>query len=534
MNFDEAYNRICENTIKNDIDFFVEENKKFWDFIPCKAGDSGKFLVEPCGKSMFTNHQLGIGSIILNRAKNYAPLWISIEGTPDIRYYKSYVDCAEKINLPELKKFKRSFIKRYASFWYKFLIKNRKDILKFNYDGINYGDLLYDEYIRMYSLATIHEKDEKLKSLMFQIAKLHELCKQLIKENDIKAVLFSQQVGLYPCIMNRVAIKMKKQSYILIDKNLYRFDKYKEYQLTPTKKEMDDILSLPETEFNEIFKKVNQIHVSGSNMDAKAAFSSKNKYYKSRKEFCEDYKLDSNKKNIFIMLHAYNDYPHSHFDKMLFDDYYDWFIQTLEYAKRDTSVNWIVKQHPSAKRYKCTDVDYAKIFKDIPSHITYIDFDAPIDTRSLEYIADAVVTCVGSCGYDIPAMYGIPSVIAGDNHYMGYDFTKYPKNKKEYFKILSELKSVGKISEEAQKQARAMYIFVLYCGNIDNKTAPQVECSVQGDYSTLHWSLREVVEKYNKDGNEIKAMMNDIINQVSKEEFKAYRNDYKKLLEKKD
>ena len=51
------------------------------------------------------------------------------------------------------------------------------------------------------------------------------------------------------------------------------------------------------------------------------------------------------------MLHAFNDQPHSHFKNMIFKDYGDWFLRTLDFAKEHDNVNYIFKQHPMAMKH---------------------------------------------------------------------------------------------------------------------------------------------------------------------------------------
>ena len=142
------------------------------------------------------------------------------------------------------------------------------------------------------------------------------------------------------------------------------------------------------------------------------------------------------------MLHAFTDYPHSHFKWMVFKDYYDWFISTLDFAKQNRKVNWIFKQHPSIKDYPTKDVSFDLLFSDVPDNIVYISENKQIDTRSLNYCADLVITCIGSAGFELPAMAGIPSVTAGDNFYTDLGFAIESKTKAEYFSILGTTSSL--------------------------------------------------------------------------------------------
>jgi len=80
---------------------------------------------------------------------------------------------------------------------------------------------------------------------------------------------------------------------------------------------------------------------------------------------------------------------------MIFKDYYDWFVETLKFAKRNDTVNWIFKQHPSMKMYPVKNVSYDKLFSDAPKNVIYISEKTQIDIRCLVNLADVVITCLG-------------------------------------------------------------------------------------------------------------------------------------------
>lgn len=222
------------------------------------------------------------------------------------------------------------------------------------------------------------------------------------------------------------------------------------------------------------------------------------------------------------MLHAFTDYPHSHFNGMIFKDYGDWFLQTLDFAKTHKNANYIFKQHPTDKFYPIQDIDFIELFKDAPSNIKFLSTEDKIDTRSLETIADAVVTCVGSAGFEMPAFYAIPSIIAGDSPFSGYDFVKEPKTKKEYFSILENIDKIEKISLLAQKQAQAVYLFIYKYCTVDYSFIPII------DYEQ-HFNVDSKQIFYDKIKLLYESKKQICQNELARYSFEVSRNDFKAL-----
>ena len=113
--------------------------------------------------------------------------------------------------------------------------------------------------------------------------------------------------------------------------------------------ERDNILGSHEVEGLNVSLK-NREEGKLNDLDSKRAFNREKKVYKDKNDFCKNYNLDSNKPLVFIMLHAFNDFPH-HFERNIFTDYYRWFIETLKIVKKIPGVNWIFKEHPSSIFY---------------------------------------------------------------------------------------------------------------------------------------------------------------------------------------
>ncbi|NOR48906.1 MAG: hypothetical protein GQ533_12840 [Methanosarcinaceae archaeon] len=506
---------------------FIKTNRDFWSGYSVKNGNHKILIEEPSIPEI--THANGVFSIILNQAKSFTPIWLHSNGC-EIELLKSYVPTAEYLKMPlsSINKLKLFFVALNE-----FLtIYKTKDILSFSYDDVRYGDIVYDTYLATFKVATIKKIDLNLIPIIYFCICRHEGIQKILNQGNFEAVLVSHTIGINSGVMLRTALHYGYKGYHhqRILRYLKKPDDVYEYPFKPYPKVVNDIISNLGPDFNMAYKEVFDGHVSGKgNPDAIYAFSKDNRLYMDKKSFCNDYGLDANKKNVFVMLHAFTDHPHSHFRWMIFKDYYDWFIKTLEFAKTDNTINWIFKQHPSIKFYPTKDVTFEKLFANCPQNIVYLSKKNQIDTRSVGCLADLIVTCIGSAGYELPAMSGIPSLIAGDTFYNGLGFTLEPNTKKEYFDFLRDAHNVNKLSPEQQKRARAAYIYINDLLDLNLPTCPIISHEESSDSNANIWYWKKIEVLYDNNGRIIRGGLHRFIDDVAKLDFKKFNNHLKYL-----
>lgn len=506
---------------------FINKNSGFWK--NSENQDCNKrLLIEEMG-TPFLVHGLALHSVLLNKAQGYQPVWIPNESVP-LDLLKSYVPSAEHAILYNLNFWERTKVFFSAVVAYiKVLIK--RDILSFTYDGIKYGDLVYDAYLERKKVGSIKYIDLLVLSYIKKYIRRHVIVTKTLKLNNISAVLVSHRIGLISASLIRIGLKHGYEVYSetgVHRATLMRTTDISEmikYEFTPTKDDLDKLLSLSQEKFDKLYNFVRDFHVYGnSSADAKYAFSEDNHFYKDKESFAKGHNLDVNKKNIFVMLHAFTDFPHSHFKWMVFKDYADWFLQTLKFAKKDKNVNWIFKRHPSDKFYPTKDINFTKLFKNVPDNVIFLDNDDRLDTRSLINISDAIVTCLGSAGFEIPAMAGVPSVTAADNHYQGFGFSMNPETKKDYYRVLSNLKDIRKLTFEQQKIAKAVYMFVHYFSSVNFSAMPFLSLDDHHRPNMDDWFWDKVIELYDTRSEVIKKEMDNYVAEIAKDDFKNLRS----------
>lgn len=500
---------------------FINTNRTFWSELTVREGGSSVLIEDLRSPMIF--HGNGVMTILLNQARNLTPVWIASK--KDLPLFQSYVPTAQCTQFVV-----RHFLIRYwifAQVLLKFIkVLLTRNILTFSFDGVRYGDIAYDAYLAQERAATIRRIDGKLFWIFYSIATRHNRVLYTLRRGNFEGILVSHQVGIHSGVLLRSALRGGYKGYLRGGHDQQTLQCFRElddvynYAYQPSVAELEICLDHYGDRLDDRFDLAVEKQLGGKgDPEAEHAFFEDNAYYDDRTQFCRDFELDPNKKNIFIMLHAMNDYPHSHFRGMVFKDYYDWFYKTLQYAKQNSSVNWIFKQHPCVAFYPTRDVNFEQLFVGCGKHIVYISEHQQINTKSLIHCADAVVTCLGSAGFELPAMASVPSVAASDNPYTNLGFALEPKTHTEYFKILSDMENIGKISKEQQRRARAAYLFIYHLSRVPMECFSVLSLSKHKDEGQDQWYWDGVLDLYENKRSEIFAQINDYISEIACENF---------------
>jgi hypothetical protein len=140
----------------------------------------------------------------------------------------------------------------------------------------------------------------------------------------------------------------------------------------------------------------------------------------------------------------------------LFEDYTQWFIETMRAACANPRLEWVVKLHPAhlvkAKQNKDagrpSELDVIeKNIGALPGHIKLVHPDTDLSTYSLFEMADYAVTVRGTVGIE-SALFGIPVVTAGTGRYDRRGFTLDSTTREEYLHKLATLESFAALSPE--------------------------------------------------------------------------------------
>lgn len=176
---------------------------------------------------------------------------------------------------------------------------------------------------------------------------------------------------------------------------------------------------------------------------------------RSRDDVIRQLSLDPQKKIVAVFSHILWD-ANLFFGEDLFEDYSDWFVQTLGAACRNSEVNWVIKLHPAnvwkraREQVKGELAEIAlirKAIEELPSHVKLLHPDTDISTLSLFQAIDYGVTVRGTVGIELPC-FGVPTFTAGTGRYSGLGFTVDSRTPEEYLDKMKNIHRVGRMTPE--------------------------------------------------------------------------------------
>jgi hypothetical protein len=450
---------------------FMAANRSFWQSHDGAAATPPEacILIEPNAQPMLRHCNASFAAIAAH-ARGLRPLFIMQESGASVRrLLRSYYPDAGFVSLaswhglaflfPALISAVRAFRKT----------RSPAELLDFTVDGIRFGDVIYDDVLSM-GYATVSQIDLRTLRSLIAFYWYRSLIRDILRRYDIKTSVFSHTIGIASGTFARYLLKdgvetiTRLGSHQLLLKKNRSLAEVKVYPVKPEPGYFEwmlthydsDVASLAESYLEARFKQ------DVDHLSVDLAFNREKRLYTTREEFCREMGFNSANATVFVMLHAFNDFPHSHFTRpMLFQDYYVWFRRTLEMAATIPHVNWVFKEHPAAAYYVTRDVDYDEIFgSTTPANIRFLSRDADFNAASVRYLADAIVTCQGTVGMEYSSL-GTPCLLAGESPYSGLGFTVEPESIADYERQLMEINTLASLNDDQIKRARTVMYFEL-------------------------------------------------------------------------
>ena len=128
-------------------------------------------------------------------------------------------------------------------------------------------------------------------------------------------------------------------------------------------------------------------------------------------EFCARMGLETARPKGLVMLHAFSDATH-HTPRMIFDDYHEWFLHTLDVAVGQKEVDWLFKLHPYDHHYT-DDREPAERIAALANEYAHIHLvPEDLNTATFPDVASFVVTINGKAGLEF-AGFGVPVLLGG-------------------------------------------------------------------------------------------------------------------------
>ena len=341
------------------------------------------------------------------------------------------------------------------------------DVLAFHEDGIKFGDIVYDEVLAG-GYATLDRVDRRVWDVLRRFYFLRGFIIRLLRQYDIRTSVFAHTIGLQGGTLSRYLLSQGIEVLWRVGSHQVLIKRYRGLQdvgVYPVKPEPGYFRLMLEGDDGTIRRRAEEYLERRFSQQVEhptvaLAFNAAKTVYTSPEPFCAAFKLPPGRPIVFVMLHAFNDYPHSHFAKpMLFQDYYWWFRRTLEIAQEIPEVNWVFKEHPAAPYYITEDVDLHRVFAGVNDlHVRFLPATADFNARSIPHLAHAIVTCVGTAGLEY-ATFGIPCILGGESGYSGLGFTIELKTPKAYEACLRQIWMLPRLTAEQVVRAKLAAYF---------------------------------------------------------------------------
>lgn len=171
--------------------------------------------------------------------------------------------------------------------------------------------------------------------------------------------------------------------------------------------------------------------------------------------------LDPNKPIAVVFSHVLWD-ANLFYGDDLYDDYQQWFVETVRIAAQNHHANWLIKLHPAniwKRALDGTTSRYGELalmenhIGSLPDHIRVLLPETKISSLSLFLNSDVGITVRGTVGVEMPC-FGKPVVTAGTGRYAGLGFTIDPRSREEYSGLLSKIHTLDRLTPQATQRAR--------------------------------------------------------------------------------
>ena len=333
-------------------------------------------------------------------------------------------------------------------------------------EGIEIGDLIYDQFLRFTNLPTYRKIDLRFLLYIYNSIILFYRYKDILIENKITDIILSHDVYADYGFFFRVAylvdpdikfyngdtinlgyftVQNATKGHIKKPRVLYKNDTVAIFSKFPKEallKEYENIMLLRTSGKNH--KDIDNANVYlGTDINSIEELKSK-------------YAVHQEGKNFFVYSHAFVDAVK--YFETLYSDYYTWLYETLILlSKKTLKHNFYVKAHPSEHIYKC-DVTVKSVVDEINAKYgaKFIYLDKKINNNVVFTHADACFTCAGSIAFEAPC-HGVP-VFTTSNFMEEVKTTINSMTIDEYKRNLETIDNIQRLSGDVIERARLYFV----------------------------------------------------------------------------
>lgn len=368
----------------------IQSNKEFWGKENVSDVNNGMLVYE----NFYDTPQLcyGISKVALCLAKSLGLRPAVIMPWKELEISKSM--CETRF---QIKKSIITILTHNLFLFLKLFFINKEGLLKLNDGNAEIGPFIYDSILIKYKKKTVNSFS--LKERLFIILQLcyYYYFKSIVRDYPVKAIVLGDCVYRYGLMYELCRLNgIKCYTPINLNSLFIRcLRNESDYHRSYLDNQLVDKLC-NEVDYEKIIDDYYSLRYKGKIEQHDVLTAYGNKQVTERNAFFEKYHLDKNKKTVVIMCHVFADAPHVYLET-LYDDYWDWFVGSLNNLLMNDNINILVKEHPSSHLYNQKGL-VKEYLQSINKEELLVDENE--STESILNNVEIVVTCGGTIGLE--------------------------------------------------------------------------------------------------------------------------------------
>lgn len=364
------------------------------------------------------------------------------------------------------------------------LIKNIPFIYELNngfkliVHGIDIGDLVYDEYLRVGKKETLRKTNFLFYIIVFNAIYAHLRYEQILNDNHVTDIISIRDTYSHASYcrasnnLENIIIWKNRAGELSSIRKLKAYKDYNHKAFYFEEKHMSYIKEMyTKDEINSLYSELLEERQSGNVKTGDAAAiklaHSQNEIH-TKKEFLKEYNIDLEKTTIIIFAHIFVDavrYPH----KVIFSDHYTWLTETLKFLMKNKNLNILIKPHPSEELY-----DLVKSVKSVVAEFNMqynsnlILLNKKIESKVIYDIADALITGSGTISMEAPCE-GVKIVTSGSSSYENTNAMFRSNTQEKYFELLSNIENLPPLTKEQVFNSRVGFLWLNKIQYVESK-----------------------------------------------------------------
>lgn len=341
-------------------------------------------------------------------------------------------------------------------------IVSKDDLIDYKVKNVEVGRAVYDTYLRVTKSVTVDLESSRLRQLLDEAILLLCVSERVFSENNVKCLVLGHSVYNNWQIISDVGINFGAKVYVTFNSRfppLHAVHENRGLQTidhTQYRKAFSELSEVERVRSIEKGKELVENRLKGV-LDDGVVYMAKSAYSSDSEHLTLD--VQSGRRPLVFMLHAFSDSPHIYKD-MVFPDFWEWIVQSLDFIRdRGLTKSYEIYLKPHPNRFEYEDKFISQL-DDMYEFINILNDDFN-NKKLVEFNPAAIVSVYGSVAAEFTAM-GVPVILCGDNPTAAYDFAFNAANKDAYFGLLENSERLEVDKEKVEQVYEFMYMHYIH------------------------------------------------------------------------